>query len=58
VGFGSIFNGQGMQIELPLHTLQKIVTGLDQPDPDDMTGPFRPFAGFLDCDVGDLLPLA
>src|ERR1700733_10561613 len=54
VGLGSILNSQGMQIELPLHTLQKIVTGLDQPDPDDMAGPFRPFAGFLDWDVGDL----
>jgi hypothetical protein len=43
-----------MQIKLPLHTLQKIVTGLDQSDPDDMAGPFRPFAGFLDWDVGDL----
>jgi hypothetical protein len=30
-----------MQIKLPLHPLQQIVTGLEQADPDDMTGPFR-----------------
>jgi hypothetical protein len=53
VGFGGIFNGQRMQIELPLHPLQKIVTRLNQPDPDDMAGPFRPFTSLLDCDIGD-----
>jgi hypothetical protein len=53
VGVGGIFNGQRMQIELPLHPLQKIVTGLDQTDPDDMTGPFRPLTSLLDCDAGN-----
>ena len=53
VGFGGILDGQRMQIELPLHPLQKIVTGLDQPDPDDMAGPFRPFTSLLDWDIGD-----
>jgi hypothetical protein len=33
--------------------VQKIVTGLDQTDPDDMTGPFRPLTSLLDCDFGD-----
>ena len=40
VGVGGILNCQWMQIKLPLHPLQKIVTWLDQTDPDDMTGPF------------------
>ena len=53
VGVGGILNGQWMQIKLPLHPLQKIVTGLDQTDPDDMTGSFRPLTSLLDCDVGD-----
>ena len=44
-----------MQIELPLHPLQKIVAGLDQPDPDDMTGPFRPLTSLFNCDVGNLV---
>ena len=43
MGLGGILDGQRMQIELPLNPLQKIVTGLDQTDPDDMTGPLRPF---------------
>ena len=53
MGFGSILDGQRMQIELPLHPLQKVVTGLDQPNPDDMTGPFRPFTSLLDWDIGN-----
>ena len=44
-----------MQIELPLHPLQKIVTGLEQADPDEMTGPFRPLTSLFDWDVGDFL---
>ena len=44
---------ESMQIELPLHPLQQIVTGLEQADPDDMTGPFRPLTSLFDCDVGD-----
>jgi hypothetical protein len=55
MGIGGILNGQWMQIKLPLHSLQKIVIGLDQTDPDDMTGPFRPLTSLLDCDVGDFL---
>jgi hypothetical protein len=53
MGLGGILDGQGMQIELPLHPLQKIVTGLEQADPDEMTGPFRPLTSLFDCDVGD-----
>ena len=53
MGLGGILDGQGMQIELSLHPLQKIVTGLDQTDPDDMTGSFRPLTSLLDRDVGD-----
>jgi hypothetical protein len=48
-----ILDGQRMQIELPLHPLQKIVTWLDKPDPDDMARPFRPFTSLLDWDIGD-----
>ena len=55
MGVGGILNGQWMQIKLPLHPLQKIVIGLDQTDPDDMTGSFRPLTSLLDCDVGDFL---
>jgi hypothetical protein len=44
-----------MQIELPLHPPQKIVTGLEQADPDDMTGPVRPRTSLFDCDVADFL---
>jgi hypothetical protein len=53
VRFGGILDGQGMQIELPLHPLQKIVTWFVQADPNDVTGPFRPLTGLLDWDVGE-----
>ena len=39
-GLTGILDGQWMQIELPLHPLQKIVTGLEQPDLDDRPGCF------------------
>jgi hypothetical protein len=53
VGVGGILNGQWMQIKLPLHPLQKIVTRFDQTDPHDTTGSFRPLTSLLDWDVGD-----
>jgi len=28
--------------------------GFEHADLDDMTGPFRPIAGLLNCDIGDL----
>ena len=53
MGVGGILDGQGMQIELLLHPLQKIVTGLQQADPGGMTGPFRPLTSLFDWDVSD-----
>ena len=55
VGVGGILNGQWMQIELPLHPLQKIGIRLHQTEPDDMTGSFRPLTSLLNCNVGDFL---
>jgi hypothetical protein len=54
MGLAGILDGQRMQIELLLRALQKLVAGFEQADPDDMTGPFRPIAGLLDCDIADL----
>src|SRR5262249_13485336 len=48
-----ILNCQVVQSELCLDARQQIIARFEQADPDNMTGFLRPFASFLDGDVGN-----
>ena len=58
VGMLGILDGEVMQAELLLHPVQQLAVRLEQADPDDMAFLARPFARFLDRDVGDAAALA
>ena len=48
-----ILDGQVSADRTALHPLQKLVAGLEQADPDDMTGPLRPLARLFDRYICD-----
>jgi hypothetical protein len=47
VRLAGVFDGQVVQPELLPNASQQVVAGLEQTDPDDMTGFPRPFAGLI-----------
>ena len=53
VRLAGILDGQCVKIELSLQAQQDLVARFKQADPDDMARPARPFAGFIDRNVGD-----
>ena len=55
VSLASILNRKRVQIKLLLNAIQQIWAGLEQADPNDMTGAVSSSAGLLDGDVCDAL---
>ena len=53
MSLAGIFDGQIMKAELRLNPLQELIAGLEQANPDDVPGPTRPLARFLDGYVFD-----
>jgi hypothetical protein len=53
VGVVRVFNGEIVQLELPLHTGQKRHVRFVQPDPHHMARPAAPTRGFIDGDIAD-----
>ena len=55
VSLASILNRKRVQIKLLLNAIQQIWAGLEQANPNDVTGAVSPSAGLLDGDVCDAL---
>jgi len=53
VGVVRVFNGEIVQLELPLHTGQERHVWFVQPDPHHMARPAAPTRGFINGDIGD-----
>ena len=53
VGMVRVFNGEIVQLELPLHTGQERHVWFVQPDPHHMARPAAPTRGFINCYIGD-----
>src|SRR5258707_63451 len=51
MSLAGILDRKRVQIELLLNAIQKIGAGLEQADPNDMTGAVSPGTGLLDCNV-------